>query len=282
MGATFSDRPSVAGPRYVFSPAVLRGEPLRGPPQPRGRPRKPRQCRQLPQRRGRRGHPRPDPPGLGRVPRHRGHAGLPALPRPAPSPAEQGNAANYLATATPEQLAALLVEQPEFFNDYGQSTDVFVEALYGDILDSTASSIERAGWVQLITNNGTRAGVAGTSSVCPPTSTCSSMPTTPPMSAAWPRRQSRPTWPRCGPASTASTSRPCSSAMGRPSPGGLMPMRRGRVALALGSQSAISSSCPRPMASPRSPDSASLAISGLGLIAAIAYAARRAARPDSP
>ena len=79
----------------------------------------------------------------------------------APSPAEQGNAANYLATATPEQLAALLVEQPEFFNDYGQSTDVFVEALYGDILDSTASSIERAGWVQLITNNGTRAGVAG-------------------------------------------------------------------------------------------------------------------------
>ena len=77
-----------------------------------------------------------------------------------PSPAEQGNVANYLASATPEQLAAFLVEQPEFFNDYGQNTDVFVEALYGDILDSTASSTERAGWDQLITNNGTRAGVA--------------------------------------------------------------------------------------------------------------------------
>ncbi len=78
-----------------------------------------------------------------------------------PSPAEQGNVANYLATATPEQLAAFLVEQPEFFNDYGQSTDVFVEALYGDILGRTATTSERDGWVQLITNNGSRAGVAG-------------------------------------------------------------------------------------------------------------------------
>ncbi len=77
-----------------------------------------------------------------------------------PSPTEQANAANYLASATPEQLAAFLVEQPEFYNDYGDDNDVFVEALYGDILDRTASTSERDGWVQLIAKNGTRSGVA--------------------------------------------------------------------------------------------------------------------------
>ncbi len=78
----------------------------------------------------------------------------------APSAAEQANAAGYLASATPEQLAAFLAEGPEFFNDYGDSTDVFVEALYGDILDRVAVPSERYGWDQLITSNGTRAGVA--------------------------------------------------------------------------------------------------------------------------
>ncbi len=77
-----------------------------------------------------------------------------------PAPTEQANTANYLASVTPEQLAALLVEQPEFYNDYGDDTDVFVEALYGDILDRSASTSERDGWDQLIANNGTRAGVA--------------------------------------------------------------------------------------------------------------------------
>ena len=52
-------------------------------------------------------------------------------------------------------------------------------------------------------------------------------------------------------------------------------MRRGRVALALGSQSAISSSCPRTMESPQPGDPPSPALCSLGAVALAGYARRR-------
>ncbi len=139
----------------------------------------------------------------------------------APSPAEQGNVANYLAAATPEQLAAFLVEQPEFFDDYGNSTDVFVEALYGDILDRAAIRIRtcRLGPAHHQQRDpGGRGGDLPRPDRLP--RPAHRLPTTPPTSVGYLRSPSRPTWPRCGPASTASRSRPSCLATARPSPGG--------------------------------------------------------------
>ena len=78
-----------------------------------------------------------------------------------PSAAEVTNLANFLAAGnTPEQVAALFIGTPEFFNDYGDNNDVFVEAVYQDTLGRAASPVERGGWDELLAQGGTRAGVA--------------------------------------------------------------------------------------------------------------------------
>ncbi len=77
----------------------------------------------------------------------------------AASPAEQANLAASLAKSTPEQVAAIFLGTAEFSGDYGTNNDVFVEAVYQDTLGRAASPIERAGWVQLLSQGGTRAGI---------------------------------------------------------------------------------------------------------------------------
>ncbi len=78
-----------------------------------------------------------------------------------PSAAEVANLANFLAAGnTPEQVGAAFIGTPEFFGDYGNNNDIFMEAVYEDTLGRAGSPGERGGWDQLIASGGTRTGVA--------------------------------------------------------------------------------------------------------------------------
>ena len=130
-------------------------------------------------------------------------------------------------------------EQIEFYNDYGQNNDVFVEALYGDILDRTGRPPPNvtAGSSSSPTTGAGRAS-RRSSSACRPTSICWSRRTTPPTSAGCLHPRSRPTlavmWPS---ASAASNIQALLLASGEAFAWRTWrPTQRGRVALRLGSQ----------------------------------------------